>query len=36
MEGQGFSVYETEWWRVDFKDWKKYPILNLNFDRIPK
>jgi D-alanyl-D-alanine dipeptidase len=36
MEEQGFSVYETEWWHFDFKDWKKYPILNVNFDRITK
>lgn len=36
MEEQGFSVYETEWWHFDFQDWKKYPILNVNFDRIPK
>lgn len=28
MEAEGFSVYETEWWHFDFKDWASYPILN--------
>lgn len=31
MEREGFSVWETEWWHFDFKDWKQYPILNLDF-----
>src|SRR5690349_8604826 len=22
MEAQGFSVYESEWWHFDYKDWK--------------
>ena len=34
MEAEGFAVYEAEWWHFDFKDWKKYPILNLTFDQI--
>ncbi|MFO0850023.1 MAG: serine hydrolase [Gemmataceae bacterium] len=32
MEGEGFTVYEAEWWHFDFKDWKQYPILNLRFE----
>ena len=28
MEKEGFSVYETEWWHFDFKDWQRYPIAN--------
>jgi CubicO group peptidase (beta-lactamase class C family)/D-alanyl-D-alanine dipeptidase len=29
MEDQGFTVYDVEWWHFDYKDWRKYPILNL-------
>ena len=29
MEEQGFSVYPVEWWHFDYKDWAKYPILNV-------
>jgi zinc D-Ala-D-Ala dipeptidase len=35
MEAEGFTVYEVEWWHFDFKDWKKYPIGNVTFDKIP-
>ena len=31
MEEVGFSVYEAEWWHFDYKDWRKYPILNRPF-----
>ncbi|HST53915.1 MAG TPA: M15 family metallopeptidase [Pyrinomonadaceae bacterium] len=34
MEAEGFSVYEPEWWHYDFKDWKLYPILNVDFSKI--
>src|SRR6266581_88782 len=34
MESDGFTVYEAEWWHFDYKDWQKYPIGNLPFDRI--
>ena len=34
MEAEGFSVYETEWWHFDYKDWKLYPIGNVTFDKI--
>jgi D-alanyl-D-alanine dipeptidase len=29
MENQGFTVNEVEWWHFDYKDWAKYPILNV-------
>jgi D-alanyl-D-alanine dipeptidase len=29
MEKQGFAVYEFEWWHFDYKDWKRYPIMNV-------
>jgi D-alanyl-D-alanine dipeptidase len=31
MERAGFSVYDTEWWHFDFKDWREYPIVNRDF-----
>jgi len=34
MESEGFTVYEFEWWHYDYKDWKKYPILDIGFDQI--
>ena len=34
MEAEGFEVYQDEWWHFDYKDWNKYPILNLTFDAI--
>ncbi|HSE37588.1 MAG TPA: M15 family metallopeptidase [Blastocatellia bacterium] len=34
METQGFVVYEPEWWHYDYKDWKAYPILNIDFSAI--
>jgi hypothetical protein len=35
MEAEGFTVYEFEWWHFDYKDYKKYPILNLKFADVP-
>ena len=34
MEEEGFTVYEAEWWHFDYKDWRKYPILNKTFEDI--
>jgi serine beta-lactamase-like protein LACTB len=34
MEADGFTVYEAEWWHFDFKDWKRYPILNRTFEEL--
>jgi len=34
MEDEGFTVYEDEWWHFDYKDWRKYPILNVPFEQI--
>ena len=31
MEAEGFTVYETEWWHFDYKDWRKYRIGNRAF-----
>ncbi len=35
MEAEGFAVYEFEWWHFDYRDWQKYPILNLSFEQLP-
>jgi D-alanyl-D-alanine dipeptidase len=34
MESEGFTVNQDEWWHFDYKDWKKYPILNIPFEKI--
>ncbi len=34
MEAEGFTVYLFEWWHFDYKDWRRYPILNLTFDQL--
>jgi D-alanyl-D-alanine dipeptidase len=34
MEKEGFTVYPQEWWHFDYKDWKKYPIMNVRFEEI--
>jgi CubicO group peptidase (beta-lactamase class C family)/D-alanyl-D-alanine dipeptidase len=36
METQDFTVYEAEWWHFDYKDWRKYPILNLRFEQLAR
>jgi len=32
MEAEDFLVYPYEWWHFDYKDFKKYPIMNLTFE----
>ena len=27
-------VYEFEWWHFDYRDWQKYPILNVPFEQV--
>jgi len=34
MESEGFTVYESEWWHFDYKDWKEYPLLNVAFEKL--
>ncbi len=31
MSKHGFSVIKTEWWHFDYKEWKKYPVLDIPF-----
>ena len=28
MEAEGFTVFESEWWHFDFRDWRLFPIGN--------
>lgn len=34
MESEGFAVYSYEWWHFDYKDWSKYPIVNVPFSEL--
>ena len=34
MEAEGFSVYQSEWWHFDYKDWKAYAIQNATFEQL--
>ncbi len=34
MESEDFTVYTYEWWHFDYRDWPKYPILNLTFEQL--
>lgn len=36
MEREGFTVYEHEWWHFDYKDWSRYPVLDIPFSAIGK
>lgn len=32
METEGFEVYNFEWWHFDYRDWRRYPVLNKRFE----
>lgn len=32
MEAEGFTVYAVEWWHFDYRDWRRYPVLNKRFE----
>ena len=34
MEAQGFRVEANEWWHFNYRDWPRYPILDIPFDAI--
>jgi D-alanyl-D-alanine dipeptidase len=34
MEKQGFTVFESEWWHFDYRDWPHYGIGNIPFEKI--
>jgi D-alanyl-D-alanine dipeptidase len=34
MEAEGFTVYPSEWWHFDYKEWREYRIMNVPFEEI--
>ena len=34
LETEGFTVNPTEWWHFDYKDWKKYRVMDVAFERV--
>jgi D-alanyl-D-alanine dipeptidase len=34
MESEGFTVFESEWWHFDYKDWPEYAIGNIPFEKL--
>jgi D-alanyl-D-alanine dipeptidase len=34
MEAEGFTVDSGEWWHFDYKDWRKYGILDIRFEKL--
>jgi len=34
MEAQGFTVYDTEWWHFDYREWRRYAVQNIPFEEI--
>ena len=36
MESEGFTVNDSEWWHFDYKDWKRYPVMNKKFEELEK
>lgn len=36
LEKQGFHVLPSEWWHFDYQTWKDYPIMDVEFSKIPE
>lgn len=34
MEKHSFIGWKNEWWHFDFKDWDRYPILDISFEEL--
>jgi zinc D-Ala-D-Ala dipeptidase len=34
MEAEGFIGLSNEWWHFDYRDWEKYPVLDVPFEAI--
>jgi zinc D-Ala-D-Ala dipeptidase len=34
MESEGYTVFESEWWHFDYKDWREYAIGNVPFEKL--
>ena len=36
MEKQGFKVNSSEWWHYDFKGWKNFEVMDIDFEELSK
>jgi zinc D-Ala-D-Ala dipeptidase len=36
MEKHGFKVNGSEWWHYDFKGWKNYEVMDIDFEELGK
>jgi D-alanyl-D-alanine dipeptidase len=36
MEKYGFKVNGSEWWHYDFKGWKNYEVMDIDFEELEK
>lgn len=36
LEAEGYDVYTNEWWHFDYGEWRKYPVMNIDFDQIAR
>ncbi|NRF38435.1 M15 family metallopeptidase [Pedobacter foliorum] len=34
MQSHGFRVLSNEWWHFDFIGWKKYPLMDIPFEKL--
>ncbi|HEY0900224.1 MAG TPA: M15 family metallopeptidase [Sphingobacteriaceae bacterium] len=34
MVKYGFQIYADEWWHYDFKDWNKFPLMDIPFEQL--
>jgi D-alanyl-D-alanine dipeptidase len=34
MVAEGFSIEPSEWWHFDYRDWARYPILDVPFESL--
>ncbi|CAL1240528.1 D-alanyl-D-alanine dipeptidase (modular protein) [Candidatus Methylocalor cossyra] len=36
LEAEGFTVSDQEWWHFDYRDWPRYPVLDVPFEALPR
>jgi len=36
MEAEGFRSTREEWWHFDWRDWSRYPVLNVSFEELDR
>lgn len=34
MKKYGFLPFPYEWWHFDYRDWEKYPPLDISFEEL--